>query len=113
MRYIFLLVLSINFLIVTSQETTVKLGLLKYSGGGDWYANPTSLPNLIDFCNRELNTTINKDYQEIEVGSPDIFNFPSIYTSKNPTESRVIMNECNPGFSNLLSANFPISSFPV
>ena len=37
-----------------SQETKTKLALLKYKGGGDWYANPTSLPNLIRFCNDKL-----------------------------------------------------------
>ena len=31
----------------------MKIALLKYSGGGDWYANlDTSLKNLVDFCNR-------------------------------------------------------------
>jgi len=39
----------------------VKLALLKYNGGGDWYANPTSLPNLIKFCNEQLKTGINPE----------------------------------------------------
>ena len=41
-----------------SQETKTKLALLKYKGGGDWYANPTSLPNLIRFCNDKLGTDL-------------------------------------------------------
>jgi hypothetical protein len=55
------------------------IGLLKYSGGGDWYANPTSLPNLIIFCNTNLNTKINTKPQTVEVGSIDIFQFPLLH----------------------------------
>lgn len=57
----------------------LKIGLLKYNGGGDWYANPTALPNLIQFCNRNLNTNIENDYETIEVGSPDLFNYPFLH----------------------------------
>ncbi|MBI5218366.1 MAG: DUF4159 domain-containing protein [Bacteroidia bacterium] len=62
-----------------SQTTSVKLGLLKYSGGGDWYANPTSLTNLIKFCNTNLGTNISSDYVEVEVGGKEIFNYPFIH----------------------------------
>lgn len=65
--------------LIFSQETSVKIGLLKYKGGGDWYANPTSLPNLIKFCNKELNTNINIDYLTVEAGSPDILNCPMVH----------------------------------
>ena len=37
----------------------LSIAKLKYSGGGDWYANKTALPNLIEFCNRELNMNLN------------------------------------------------------
>ena len=57
----------------------VKIALLKYRGGGDWYANPTSLTNLISFCNQNLKTNINKDYVTVETGSSDIFNYPFIH----------------------------------
>ena len=57
-----------------------QIGLLKYSGGGDWYANlDTSLPNLIKFCNDNLKTTINPEQAIIEAGSADIFNYPFIH----------------------------------
>jgi hypothetical protein len=60
-------------------QTSVKIALLKYSGGGDWYANPTSLPNLIKFCNKELGTNIYHEPATVEVGSPDIFNYPFVH----------------------------------
>jgi hypothetical protein len=59
-------------------QGTIKIGLLKYKGGGDWYANPTSLPNLMKYCNEHLNTNIVK-VEEIEPGSADIFEFPFLH----------------------------------
>ena len=77
------LFLSIFFLIVfgyaNSQSTSVKIALLKYNGGGDWYANPTSLTNLIKFCNENTGTNISTEYATVDVGSPDIFNYPFIH----------------------------------
>lgn len=62
---------------VTAQQT--QIALLKYRGGGDWYANPTSLPNLVKFCNQELKTDLNYDVATVDVGSPDIFNYPFVH----------------------------------
>ncbi|MEM8908740.1 MAG: DUF4159 domain-containing protein, partial [Bacteroidota bacterium] len=57
----------------------LKLALLKYSGGGDWYANPTALPNLAEFCNIELKTNFSADYATVEVGSADLFNYAFVH----------------------------------
>ncbi len=62
-----------------SQNETYRIALLKYNGGGDWYANPTSLPNLIKFCNENLGTSINKEPGTVEPGSADIYNYPFIH----------------------------------
>ena len=72
------------FLIITapiyySQDYSFKIGVLKYNGGGDWYANPTALPNLIQFCNKNLNTNINPSYDEIEIGNSELFNYPWVH----------------------------------
>ncbi len=63
----------------SQQHTTVKVALLKYNGGGDWYANPTSLPNLIAYCNQNLHTYIAPQPETVEVGSPDLFNYPLVH----------------------------------
>lgn len=62
-----------------AQQTTIKIGLLKYSGGGDWYANPTSLPNLVDFCNKTLGLYISNEIENVEPGSGELFNFPFVH----------------------------------
>lgn len=63
----------------TRPAAPLKLGLLKYSGGGDWYANPTALPNLARFCNRTLNTNFDEDYGTVDVGSAELFNYPWVH----------------------------------
>lgn len=55
------------------------MALLKYNGGGDWYANPTSLPNLAKFCNQQLNTNFEEDFATVEVGSADLFNYAFVH----------------------------------
>jgi len=64
---------------VVPQDGAIKLGLLKYSGGGDWYSNPTSLINLSLFSNSELNTNLDPNYATVEVGSPELFNYPWVH----------------------------------
>ncbi len=60
-------------------QGTYQLAVLKYNGGGDYYANPTALPNLITFCNQNLNTNISKDVPYVEVGSADLFLYPFVH----------------------------------
>lgn len=57
----------------------LKLALLVYGGGGDWYANPTSLKNLAIFCNQQLKTSFDTKEAQVEVGSPDLFNYPFVH----------------------------------
>ena len=56
-----------------------EIALLKYNGGGDWYANPTSLPNLIKFCNQNINTRIKQKPATVEPGSPDLLSYPYVH----------------------------------
>jgi len=70
------LFLFISFVIkIHGQE----LAILKYNGGGDWYANPTALPNLIEFSNRNSNTQIEMNPTTVAVGDTNLFNFPIVF----------------------------------
>ena len=60
-------------------KPTLKLALLKYNGGGDWYNDVNSLKNLATFCNRNLGTNFDAEYATVEVGSADIYNHPFLY----------------------------------
>jgi hypothetical protein len=70
--------ISILFIAISIMSFGQKntIALLKYNGGGDWYANPSALKNLINFCNKELQTTLSPDYSTIDVGSSEIFLYP-------------------------------------
>ena len=61
--------------LVFSQDIAV----LKYSGGGDWYANPTSLPNLVKFCNQNIKTKLNTKVNSVDVGSAELFLYPFVH----------------------------------
>ncbi len=71
-------------------QNTYQIALLKYNGGGDWYANPTSLTNLIDFCNKNLKTSINPEYATVDAGSAEIFDYPFVHITGH---GNVIFNE--------------------
>ena len=75
----FYFLLSTIFLFASFKAPTYKMGKLKYAGGGDWYANRTALPNLIAFCNKQLNTNFSTDEDIVEVGSSALFNYPFVY----------------------------------
>ncbi len=71
--------LQILFLIVSSFGFSQEIALVKYAGGGDWYANPTSLPNLIKYCNATINTKIKSKPALVEPSSSDLFGYPYVH----------------------------------
>lgn len=75
------LTLLIALILITQVAIGQKntIALLKYNGGGDWYANPTSLTNLINYCNKELSTTLSPNYATIDIGSSEIFLYPFVH----------------------------------
>lgn len=70
----FILILSLNW-----NAFSQEIALLKYNGGGDWYANPTSLPNLIKYCNQTINTRLKSKPATVTPDSPDLFNYPYVH----------------------------------
>jgi hypothetical protein len=81
-KYNYLLKLTWAFALFTTTSfipPSFQIALLKYSGGGDWYANPTSLPNLVKFANSNLSTNISEDIATVDAGSAEIMNYPFIH----------------------------------
>lgn len=74
-------IITLLFLFLSLYCNSQEIALLKYNGGGDWYANPTSLPNLIKFSNQNINTTIANKPATVEPGSPDIFSYPFVHAT--------------------------------
>ncbi len=73
----FILLLLLAPLILTAQN--YQIAVLKYGGGGDWYSNPTALPNLVDFANEHTGTNISRNIATVEASSQSIFNYPYVY----------------------------------
>ncbi|MGB5555481.1 MAG: DUF4159 domain-containing protein [Flavobacteriaceae bacterium] len=67
------------FLFIAMAVQAQEIAILKYNGGGDWYANPTALPNLIRFCNTNIGTKLKEKPQTVEVGDISIFQYPLIH----------------------------------
>ena len=79
MRLIILLITILPYQIYS--QGTFQIALLKYNGGGDWYANPTSLKNLILFCNENIGTNIENEPAVIEANNLNIFNYPFVHVT--------------------------------
>lgn len=75
----FLLLSILQISNLQAQNYPYKIAKLKYRGGGDWYANPTALPNLIKFANKEVLTNIDPQEAVVDVASPEIFRYPYVY----------------------------------
>ena len=94
-----------------------KIARMKYNGGGDWYANRTALPNLISFCNKNLETNFDKEEAIVEAGSSDIFNYPFVYLTGHGNiifsdqEARNIRNYLSGGGFLHIDDNYGLDKF--
>ena len=70
MRKLFFLLLIIGQISMAQ-----KLAVLEYGGGGDWYSDPTAIPNLVEFCNKKISSAIQEKVEQVEPDSPDIFQY--------------------------------------
>jgi len=78
------------FLVISNTLFAQQIAVLHYNGGGDWYSNPTALPNLATFCNQKINTNINLKIAEVTPESPDIFDYPYIHATGH---GNILFNE--------------------
>lgn len=76
MKYLLMILLMFSGISLAHGQ---EIAVLKYQGGGDWYGNPTALPNLISFCNENINTSIEARPETVEPGSRDIFQYPLVH----------------------------------
>ncbi len=79
-RILFLFTILLQgFAAAAQTKAGMQIARLKYGGGGDWYANKTSLPNLIAFCNQNLRLNLNPEEGLAEVGSVELFQYPFVH----------------------------------
>lgn len=67
------------FSIYAQEESVFQIGRLKYSGGGDWYNDPSAEMNLLKFVNENTSIKVKPDYVFVEASDPKIFNYPFLF----------------------------------
>jgi hypothetical protein len=116
MRKIFLTA-ALIFTAFFANAQELQIALLKYKGGGDWYANPTSLPNLVRFCNRQLGTNISDEIATVEAGSEELFNYPFVHITGHgniifsPAEAENLRNYLAAGGFLEVSDNYGLDKY--
>ncbi len=60
-------------------KSAVKLARVKYSGGGDWYNDPSAEPNLLDFVRKNTNILVDARYEYVDLATDDLFQYPLIF----------------------------------
>jgi len=71
--------ISLFLFLISLFSFSQHIAVVKYNGGGDWYSNPTALPNLASFCNENIDTKINEKSKTVDVGDIDIFQYPFVH----------------------------------
>jgi hypothetical protein len=57
----------------------LTVGRLQYGGGGDWYANPSSLPNLLAAINERTALQVAEREQVVQLTDPALWGLPYLY----------------------------------
>tara|TARA_R110002012_G_scaffold321372_2_gene548886 strand:- start:1506 stop:2171 length:666 start_codon:yes stop_codon:yes gene_type:complete len=113
------LTLTLCVCFFTSVLFSQDIAVLKYNGGGDWYSNPTALPNLARFCNTTIKTEINTKTATVDVGSIDLFQYPFIHMTGhgnvlfNSDEAKNLRNYLNSGGFLHIDDNYGMQPYVV
>ena len=65
--------------LLLAQSSSFTIARIKYSGGGDWYSDPTSLGNLMKFVKNNTNIEIEEKEATVSILSDEIFLYPYLY----------------------------------
>ena len=74
-----ILLMSCKLFAFDNKAGTFTMTRLHYSGGGDWYADPSSIPNLLDFVSKHTNIEVNKNENRAKIGSDEFYDSYYIY----------------------------------
>lgn len=77
--YSLFFLLCINFGYAQKSNSTIKLARLKYSGGGDWYNDPSAEVQLLNFVRKNTNINVDPVYEYVDLNTDNIFNYPILF----------------------------------
>ncbi len=78
-NHIILLLFLIASVVSAQDESKFKIARLKYSGGGDWYNDPSAEVNLLKFVAQNTNIRTNPGYEFVDLSSGNIFSYPFLF----------------------------------
>ena len=59
--------------------TGLKIGRVKYAGGGDWYNDPHEEVNLLQFIHQQVGIEVDPTYQFVDLLSDKLFSYPFLF----------------------------------
>ena len=74
---VFLIIFSVEILPQT--EGAFQIARLKYNGGGDWYNDPSSEVNLLNFLKANTNLKVKAEYTFVDISTDEIFSYPFLF----------------------------------
>ena len=103
--YIILIIISIIFSNESILENKFRISRIHYSGGGDWYSDPSSIPNLLDFIskNTDIKTSVNEEI--VKIGDNNFYKNNYYYITGHG-KIKLSQNEKNILRKQLLSGSF-------
>ena len=84
---IFLCTIAVPSEALSQDNDSFTLARVKYRGGGDWYNDPSSLKNLIEFTRDRVPISIDAEYEDVAIGSRDLFEYPFAFLTGHGTIS--------------------------
>ncbi|MCB0729763.1 MAG: DUF4159 domain-containing protein [Ignavibacteriae bacterium] len=93
MKLKFLLIFIIFCEFTYSQvNPNLQIGRIKYSGGGDWYNDPSAEVNLLNFISENTNIKTNPNYVSVDLETNELFNYPITFLTGH---GNIVLSEKN------------------
>ena len=71
-------------------EPEIRIARLQYPGGGDWYCDPSSLPNWLDTFSKRTGIVAATEEAIVTLDSEDLYRYPFMYLSGH---GRIVLDE--------------------
>lgn len=79
LAFTLVLIFAVNILPSQQENSKFKIARVKYSGGGDWYNDPSSEINLLEYIDKQTNIPVDPKYVYVDLASDNLFQYPMIY----------------------------------
>jgi len=71
--------LNLIFIFGLLQGQSFSIARVQYSGGGDWYSDPSSIPNLLNYLSLNTPMSVHPEEYRIKLTDQNLNQFPYLY----------------------------------